>query len=441
MLPIEKPGAKNNHNTFKFTSVSKDTKFVTVSSSCADVNHFSSGCFKMASSGSLESPANLRTNSAMKYIFYLLFPLTEAEFLLDLARIFDLFTQYKTLGPCINQLTSATLYFLTWMTVLQSPMLVELQPLKTSIYGSLGYLFAVCTLLGFSEIACLRVWLYTIIRKHRLMENIEFIQLLQNLDRKTARDVLYWSKFLSVNFTCGAYAFVSIFIGFELVIAEDFFQFAVGLFHLALYFHVSRVAQCDVIALYAFALAGCEVVLGQTKHLRHSVSVYGQFLDPMFAILGHYYKLVESVRQLNSLSRTLMLASKQLVIPLVSVAFFLVATPANDLFSILFKLVALNVAIVYAIHGYILIAALSRVDTMSKRLYIEINSLIARKKHTNLANALRLNLILQDLSSHKSHLVAREFGGSISQMDAFNSAISTLSVLTLLFSLRATISI
>ena len=390
---------------------------------------------------SLENCDNSRTNSLMKYIFHLLFPLTEAKCLLDMARIFNLFTQYKSVSPCISQLTSVTLYFLTSITVLRMPVLVTFQPLKTSIYGPLGYQFAACSLFAFIEITCLRVWLYAIIRKHRSMEDIEFIQLLQNLDRKTARDVLYWSKVLSVTFTCGAYVFISVFIGYELVVAEDVFEFSVGLFHLALYYHVSRVAQCDVIALYALALAGGEVVLGQMKHLRHSVSVHGQFLDPMFAILGHYYKLVESVRQLNSLSRTLMLASKQLVIPLVSVAFFLVATPANDLFSILFKLVALNVAIVYAIHGYILIAALSRVDTMSKRLYIEINSLIARKKHTNLANVLRLNLILEDLSSHKSHLVAREFSGSISQMDAFNSAISTLSVLTLLFSLRATISI
>lgn len=285
------------------------------------------------------------------------------------------------------------------------------------------------------EIFIMRLWLYSLVRKYGSASEVKFIQLLAQLSEESHKKILYWSKIMAVQAVLSSYMFVLLFVGVELIIADDLWHFLAGMFHFITYLIAAQISISDVLILYVYAFTDCTIVLGQMKQLSEAVNKYGRSTEPMMNIMIRYARLIVSIKQLNSLSKTLMMASKLCVIPFGSMIIIIATCSVEDPLQFVFKMAELGIGIFYASHGYILIAMLSRVDSMSKRLNDQINSAIVRAEHPNSANVKCYNLILEDLSCSRSHLVAREFGGRVTQMDAFDSVISTLSTLTLLFSL------
>ena len=364
-----------------------------------------------------------------------LFPMLRAKSLREFASLNKLFDKNVSLSLSYWYLNSLLIYLVTLMTVLRVPFLTVLQPLRPSIYGLPGYQLAVCCLLGYSEISAMRFWCQFACRS---TENTKFIQLLEQLSEKSHKTILFTSKIISVMFTISSYVFGFFVVAVEIVAGKEMVDLIASLFHLFLYFHVARIDQAALMTLYVFAIADYRVISGQMQHLRQSVSQFNPFSHPIFAIFIHYSTLMESVQQFNFLGKVLMLMSKLFVIPLASMAAFMAVTPADGTILVIFKILTLSTAVFYALYGYVLVVVLSQVDTMSKRLYCEINSVIARSLPGKSMGKLQLRMLLEDLGCQRSHVVVREFGGTVTQMDACNSFISTGSLVLLLVAFKNT---
>lgn len=376
------------------------------------------------------------TKKGAKICFQSLFPLVKAECLLDLAVINKSFHKIKTISYWIEQLNVLAFYLMFMLTAARVPFFIFLQPLRSFDFGPTGYQFSMIASFAFIEMIGCRLWFYFAERKHPSLEQIEFIELLRQLNQQSHDRILKWTKVISLQYTCNGAVFGIFLIGIEILSSKDIWHFTIGLIHLAIYFHAIRIAPSDVLILYVYAFAGQKVIMDQMVELRRLVAQYGQLRCPMVAIVKQYLRLVKSIQRLNSVCTFLMLMSKSLVIPMGSMVFIISATPSSGSVSFIFKFIILLVTIFHIAHGYFLIALLSRVDTMSKRLYSEVNSVIVRAKCHSWNEILQLKSILEDLSSVKNHLAVRELNGQVTQMDTFDSAMLTQTILTQMFSLR-----
>ena len=384
---------------------------------------------------SLDSIKESAKNFA-KWLFMSLFPLTRAKSLVDLASCNQLFDDYRTFRSWMQRLCTLVFHAMYLLRAVKASFLYDLQVLRSPAHGPLGYLLAVCTGLGCIELIILRVWLYFLSRKYQSMEKVKFIQLVKQLNKDTHDKMLFWTKFVSVQSTCSSFNFVSFIMGIQIFNAVDMKERIAGILLLAVNYCSVRILLSDVLILYIYSVAGFNVVLCHMNALSQAVSQYNQFSRPMFAILRQYKCLTESIEQLNSLSRPLVLASEILVIPLASTVFLISATPSHDLAASIMKASGILMGIIYSLHGYFLIAILSRVETNSKKLHSQICSTIFTNTHGHWEQVVKLTHILEDIPSDRSHLVVREFGGKVTQMDVFDSAISTLNTSILLISFK-----
>ena len=375
---------------------------------------------------------NEKMRKAVERTAVFLFPLIQAQSLTDLATITKLF-EYNTVGFYLRQMFYFMAYSGFFVRALQLPVPEDLRILRASVYGPVGHRMAVIAYFIYCHFLVGRVWLYTVFRKHQSAEAIGFMQLLKQLKKESQVKFLFAVKLISSNVVISRYAFVLVLISIELnfSISRRNLFFILCLF-VAL-FLTSRSLAADEIVLYVFAVAGCNAVLEQMEQLQKTVQRYPHFT---FILVNEYFKTVRCISKFNPLGKFLVLLSKLIVVPFGSMIFIVLASPTDDLSAFIFKLFTLVASFAFGLFGYLLIAKLAQVNQVSKKFYVECNSLIARRQDLHVSNVLALRKIIEDASCSRSHLVLREFAGTITQMDAFESIISTLSLLTLFFSFR-----
>ena len=380
---------------------------------------------------SLDSIKESAKNSA-KWLFRSVFHLTKAKSLVDLASRNQLFDDYRTFRSWMHQSCIFLFHAMYLLRAVNAPFLYDLQALTSPAFGPFGYLSALGVSISSVELIILRIWLYLLTQKYQSMEGVKFIQLIKQLDKDTHDKMLYWTKVVSVLSLCASFNAASFWVGIQISNVDDLRQKIVGILLLAINYYCARIVLSDVLILYIYSMAGLHVVLCHMNALSQVVSQYNQFSYPMFAILLKYKCLIESIEQLNSLSRPLVLASEILVIPVASTVFLISATPSHDLATSIMKASGIILGVIYVLHGYFLIAILSQVETNSKNLHSQICSAIVNNTHGHWEQVVRLTQILEDISSHRSHLVVREFEGKVTQMDVFDSIISTVNTMVLL---------
>ena len=319
------------------------------------------------------------------------------------------------------------------LTALQLPTPTAIQVLRAPIYGVMGYRFSVLAAFATCQMVAVRIWLFAMTKTHNSTATIGFMQLLEQLNQQSERRILFWAQFISTNMLACTYLIGAFHIGIELYVSYGLWRYSfVLLFSLTLFLFVKFSAN-DVLILYVYALAGCTAVLDQMKIMRTALTECDRFSLLMVPFLQKYFSLIRSIERLNPLSKFIVLASELLIIPFGGMIFIFSSSPAEDLFQVLLKAIIITAAIFYALHGYLLIVVLARVDTMSKTLYSKIYCAILRSPRVTWVAVRQLLLIIEDASCSRSHLVIREYSGSVSQIDAFESITSTVSIMTLLF--------
>lgn len=376
-----------------------------------------------------------KSKKFLKQICYFLFPMVRMNQLEHFIEINNLFGGYPSYSSKAREVLLLVICLLTCLSGFRVPILTKWQPKLRNTVGQVGdWIFSIAAF-ECIECAALRIWVYWTSRKYQSKDEIEIIQLIKQLGSKTKDVIVLCCKLITIPINISSYAFV-----LTLVLIEptdiNLSGVLLNLFYFFGYFEIIRRAINDVIILYVYSVAGFFVVMDKMEALRKSIAEYDHFQNPMFDILANYAQLIKSVKQLNSVATILMVSSNSLVIPLGSLDILMAITPTDSLTSELIRLSMFAGAAVYTLRGYILIVILSRVDTVGKKLSRELYSTILRCNQKDVLNVKRIAMILEDMSSSSSRIVAREKHSIVNQMDALNSLSSTVSTLALIFDLR-----
>ena len=373
-----------------------------------------------------------RMKTAVKGTRMFLFPLLKAQCLTDLA-IFNKLFDHNTVDFYLRQMSVSVVTSAFFIRAFKLPVPEDLQILRPSVIGPLGHRMAVVGFLSLCYFLTTKVWLYTVVREHQSMEEIGFMQLLKQLTKQSQDKTLLAAKVISTILIINCYVFVLGFSSIELYFSISTWHLLFILSFSVALFLLPRSLPNDAIVLYVFAIAGCNAVLEQMEKLRKTAQRYPHFT---FILLNEYFKTVRCITKSNPLGKFIVLLSELIVVPFGSMIFLMLSSPTDDLFALIFKVFTLVAAFAFGMFGYLLIAKLAQVSLVSKKFYVECNSLIARRQNLRPANVILLRKVIEDASCSRSHLVLREFAGTIAQMDAFESIIATLSLLTLFFSFR-----
>ena len=319
----------------------------------------------------------IRTLATSIALFW--FPLLRAESLADCTSITNLFFEKRTIKALVQQIALLTTFSVFNVTALQLPVPATFWVLRAPTYGVMGYRTSILAAFATCQMVVVRIWLLFLIKKHRSVSNIGFLQLLKQLGTQSQAKILFWTKLISVSLTIFAYSFNVVHICIELLVSHNSWRYLFMSFYSIMIFVFMRASLNDVLVLYVYALAGCSVLLEQMKSMRSILKKCDHSSHNRFSVLQQYFFLIESIADLNPLSQFIVLVSELLIVPFGSMVFIFYSSPAEGLVQLLLKAIVISAASVYAFHGYTLIIVFAKVDTMSKVLYADINSVVARK--------------------------------------------------------------
>ena len=149
-------------------------------------------------------------------------------------------------------------------------------------------------------------------------------------------------------------------------------------------------------------------------------------------IIKQYHVVLETINDANKLVKFLMFGVNILIVPFISSLIIITISQTETHVQTAVKWLLFFPASVYSIRGVILTSVLATIDLESKTLYRENLSQIARGNIKHPQTKLVMLTIMEDLSSSKSHLLMKEYGGSVTQMDVFEFIIGVMQF-TMLF--------
>ena len=136
----------------------------------------------------------------------------------------------------------------------------------------------------------------------------------------------------------------------------------------------------------------------------------------IFKIIAQYHVVLDTISASNKLVRFLMLEVDLLIVPFISSLIIITLSPSET--SIQAAMKWLLFAAIPPLRGVLLTSVLTRIDVERRTLHIF--SRLARGNIKYLYTKLRLLRMMEDLS--RSHMVMKEYGGSVTQMDVFEFA-------------------
>lgn len=366
-------------------------------------------------------------------VFSYLLPLTKARQIKDFISTNKLFGRYNSLNYVLNQSYFFTMLIMITISAVRVPSLANIQLLQVN--DPFDRLVSINAAFMFYEITLLRLWLYWLVRKHNVVDKIPFIQLLSKMKKTAQFSFTRTSKYVLVFVDFGFYVGIVIYFTWRLVTSIGTRQVVMNIFYFIGFMQIVQNGVNDVLILYSFTVAGSKVVMKQFKQFESAIShyLYNTFQRPMLHLLCLYVDLTQSIQQLNSITRVLMLTSEVILFPVVSSFIYLGLQPEQGLLMNILKFAITVDGFLYFNRGHFLVALLSQIDSEGKKVYSMIHSAIARNEHDNYCHVVQLKMILEDMSCSRSHMVVREFNGIVNQMDVYESLVSTSSVLFLLY--------
>lgn len=364
-----------------------------------------------------------------------LFPLARAKTLIDFAIIQKLFNYKDKSSLLVIYPLLLFCMFTTFLSAIHAPILVHLQPFRSPILGLIGQFKCIASVFTISESVIIRFWLFHHLRKASSIDAIAFVHLLQNLHTKAHDAIVARVKFVSAQTLLGGYI-LNVVASIPMIMgAQNEWEIYMALAHLTIVLIIARNIMNDPTIIYNFAIAGSVVVTGQMEELKCALIEYRESRVSMVRVLAVYWKLVRSIKQLNSITRVIMASSSLCALPMCSCVIFIALLPNETVVYNIVKYTISVSAFILTVRGYFLVAVLSQVDTQSKKVHSMITCILARGEHGGHNDSSRLQLIIEDLSSLRSHLVLREATSSVTQMDFYRTVSSGVSLVTLFFSL------
>lgn len=370
-------------------------------------------------------------------IIYLIYPFLKAKSLLEYLTSEFIFNKYDNPTSFLQLLIVTFLFLTIFISTSRLPILNDLKIYRSEKFSSFGSNIITGQCFTLLEIVVLRMWIFSLLLKHRSSDQIEFVKLLKKLTPRDEKVILFILKRLLTQITTSATVFNVTMMIIDEIYATNNWQKFTNLIDCIGYFFLLRIAIRDLIIIYALAIGGFKVV---SRELDSFILMISEMDRPVKSMAKSYSDLVVSVRQLNSLVKILMFTGTFFTVPNSGFIIMLALIPADDFLTIYIKYTIMMIGVFFVIRGHFLTAILSNVDSKSKKLYSDINSTIARSKCNNLSQIIQLKLILDDISCERSLIEIREFNSSVTRTDFMNRIISTFSFVTLILSLKMSLN-
>lgn len=355
----------------------------------------------------------LTVDSLQKFISVnVLFP---RNVILDKIKIFYLYFCYISLLLSIFNIEKLSSYL----------------PLGNKYLGLFGEVMQYIYLFGLVEFMIIRTWLLYLNFKND-PKNIPFIKVINQLDDVSMKKLVSFSKSIFIQLYLGGYLMIEFLqlsklyykIGADL--NENLIMITWSLSHLVFI----RLAVNDTVIMYITVVAGFKVIDDKINKLFQNIE--NSILLPT-SFRRDYYEVIESIGQLNTLVKVLMLTSQMLLIPLFTSTIYIAINPVDGLLLNIMRIVGILNSSVYASRGYLMTAFLSKVETQSKILYKKLMTQIARREQTDTKPYYLLITVIEDLSCRFNKFSLREFDGKLTQSDALQSVTATASLIMLLY--------
>lgn len=366
-------------------------------------------------------------------VIYSVYPFLKARSLVDYLSSDFIFNKYETPTSFIEFLIIIFIICTIFISGSRLPFLNDYKPYRSKQFGSLGLNIITAQCFTAVEVVILRVWIYLLIWKHRSPEHIDFVKLLRKLTPKDDKRILFILKCILTEITLSATVFNVTIMMIDGINSTNYMQKVISLIHCIEYFIYARIAIRDLMIIYALAIAGFKIVSRKVDSFNCMMKDMDYTIEN---IIDSYFDLILSVGQLNKLAKMLMFTGTFLVVPTAGFLIMIILIPTDGILMIYMKYVLILTVVFFTIRGYFLLFILSSIDSKSRKIYFDINSNIARSRCDNLSKIVYMKLILEDICCKQSLVQLREFNSPITRLDFLNNIISTISFVTLLFSLK-----
>ena len=292
--------------------------------------------------------------------------------------------------------------------------------IPTTILGPFMHIIHIICVTGFGECILFRTYcLYKMIRFGR--SSIVWHTILLKINQSDHPKLFNVSKFLFFQLFVGASAVFTANHIAKLVEWSNLLDYVVHIGWIFIQIGLLRFTPSEFPYFYIAAYS-CYLYVKEQMDL-----LLKQFREPLLDIqlVSEYLKLIKLVKQVNPLMKLISLTNSLTVIPYAgSVIVTIITYPQNDL-QLVIKYSYLMTALLFSVRGVIMTIVLANIDCRSKMLYKLLASRIARGQITGFVSVRQLMLIMDDLASHKNHLVMKEYSGSpANQMDVMVNVLS-----------------
>lgn len=315
---------------------------------------------------------------------------------------------------------------------------------KLSAYHpNLPFLFKLAKIIvaiAMAEIFIMRfyiVFLY-IGRRHKLetLLNLESFS-----DLESTRKIRTWTQWfcLSNSFLVSIVCFTFYTYGME---ETDNLGKAIAIALTVISWYQARFSVCELYLVYSYFILLVNMILRFTSQIVSFSSTFlaadetSRGLNDVDSLRVKYYLVLKMIRETSELMSVLTLTGKLLAVPIMTLAWVLFFEETASFFQSFFKWFLFLAAVYYSSRVYLIIAHLSRAQSQSQKLYMNLHSIIAREK-VNLTGKKTLLFISENISSRLNKMAFHDtYGSIVEQRDVLKSISVTLELLLLGFTFK-----
>lgn len=217
---------------------------------------------------------------------------------------------------------------------------------------------------------------------------------------------------------------------------KDDFARKIAIIFTLLFLYPARYFSCDLFILYSYVLLINHSILSLTDEMLNIVTKI-KTTEPgtsrlINLFITKYYVILKMVDESNDFISVISIGGKMLTIPSMALAWFLYFEQPQTLFLNVFKWFIIIFASSYTMRGYLLSGYLSLLHNKSKKMYLLLNSIMARgvfeqKTEKNIAKRKCIFSIIENISGKLNGLSYRDaYDGIVEQKDVVKSIAATL---------------
>lgn len=370
----------------------------------------------------------------IKKVFLYVFPILKLNHLTQLltSDLINLDKKSSTFKSITTDFMMFFIYFLLILTGFRIPLIKNFHAITSPVFGATGRFTFLLASFAVFEVILVRIWIYLKLKVVKSSTELAFAQLIFKVKASVEKKILFWLKVSIFQSQLGGYACCQLIDIIEFVHSTEPFKVLRLIFWSFCHFHVLRKGLQHTFILIAFTFAGLTVLLEEINEMKQLLNI--NFTKISTSQLIHkYLNYLKSVEKLNLLTKYLLFIGSLFNILFMSLVLFFISVPNDDFFIKIIRILFVLTIIFFSSRVYILTAILSKVDSEAKKIYSEINSILARNKVKSYREKELLIHILEDLSSPKNHFVIKEYNSKVTEMDTFNNIVKTLSIVSLFF--------